>query len=273
MMMLHCGGKIATEADIRQVPLPERTKTYMPVGHGDFVDLIENAIGQNMPTAEIVDRQLGLGRDGKHLFALWELSTAGTPARLDAEGDDAMTLCVGGRNSYDKSMSAGVAGGGKVFVCDNLAFEGSDFVVTRRHTTNVWRDLRAKVQAALARAPQAFTRLSKLKDQMKAIPLELDDGYRLLGLLQGHGVLRSGQTIIAFKEWDEPTHEVFAARNLWSLYNCCTEALKKGQAGNVIERHAGLTAFCRTQLPPITPDHLRAGAGQMRPGNGLMLEA
>lgn len=258
MLMLHCGGEVVPRTAVKAVPLPLRTKTYEPVGHDDFIEMIEQGIGDLIPHAKIADRQLGLARGGQHLFALWELESVKTDERRAAEGDDSMSFCIGARNSYDKSLRAALAGGGKVFVCDNLMFQGSDFMVSRKHTKNVWRDLRTLIAQALTQGPRGFRLLNEMRGEMKGIEMDTNEGYQTLGLMQGHGLLRSQQATIAFREWDKPTHEEFAARNLWSFFNCCTEALKKGQATDVIGRHIEVTAFCKDLIPvPVTlPDSM-----------------
>jgi len=258
MLMLHCGGEVVTRNAVKAVPLPLRTKTYEPVGHDDFIELIEKGITDLIPYAKISDRQLGLARGGQHLFALWELESPNTDERREAEGEDSMTFCIGARNSYDKSLRAALAGGGKVFVCDNLVFQGSDFMVSRKHTRHVWRDLRTLIAEALTQGPRGFRLLNEMRTQMKGIELPTDEGYRTLGLMQGHGLLRSRQASIAYREWGvAPSHEEFAPRTLWSFFNCCTEALKKGQATDVLNRHTAVTGFCRDLIPvPVTPEHL-----------------
>jgi len=49
-------------------------------------------------------------------------------------------LCIAFRNSYDRSMSVGMAIGASVFICDNLALSG-DITVMKKHTKNVWTTL------------------------------------------------------------------------------------------------------------------------------------
>jgi predicted SpoU family rRNA methylase len=52
--------------------------------------------------------------------------------------EEDMGLSIGIRNSYDKSMSIGVALGARVFVCDNLAISG-EIRIVRKHTAGVWK--------------------------------------------------------------------------------------------------------------------------------------
>lgn len=250
-MILHCGGKTVSLDEARAVPLPQATRSYKPVGHGTVIDMVEAGIGHFIPSAKVADRQVGLGRDGQHLFALWTLETQNTLMRREQEGEDSLAFSIAVRNSYDKSLAVGIAAGAKVFVCDNLCFSGSDFHVARKHTTNVMRDLRGLVAKAMQAGPRGYAAMQRLRIALKGVDLTTDDGYKLLGLMQGKGVIRPQQATIAFREWGvKPSHEEFAPRTAWSFYNCLTEATKKGQAGDVITRHAGLTAFCQQTFVP-----------------------
>jgi hypothetical protein len=73
---------------------------------------------------------------------------------------------------------------------------------------------------------------------MREIPCNVRRGYALLGVALGEGVLTPTQASVAYQDWREPRHEEFSDRNLWSLYNCATEGLKKGQPGRLMDRHA-----------------------------------
>ena len=49
MMILHCGGRQVSFAELQGVPLPEKTDTYTPV---PFADLVKNAqqVAENILT-------------------------------------------------------------------------------------------------------------------------------------------------------------------------------------------------------------------------------
>lgn len=107
------------------MPQVERTSTYYPLSHGDFYDhaatvLTDIGIG-------IVSNSFGLTPKRDRMF-MW--------LETDAKVND-MPLCIGGRNSYDKSMSAGLCVGTKIMVCSNkvLASYENGGVVSRKHTS------------------------------------------------------------------------------------------------------------------------------------------
>ena len=86
---------------------------------------------------------------------------------------------------------------------------------------------------------------------MREVGVETDLGYAALGTMFGHGILTPTQASVAFQDWREPRHEEFEDRNLWSLYNCVTEGLKKGPAGGIFSRHAKAHGFFVENLVPV----------------------
>lgn len=105
-----------------QVPT---TRTHYPLPHIDFYYnasrvLREIGIG-------ILTESFGLSPQRDRLF-MW--------LETDVEVNG-LPLCIGGRNSYDKSMSAGLCVGTKIMVCSNkvLASYENGGVVSRKHTS------------------------------------------------------------------------------------------------------------------------------------------
>ena len=85
MMMLHCGGRSVSFAELQGVPLPEETETYTPVA---FTDLVTNAqeVAEDLLTDyKFRDAQYALAAKDQRMFAI-----------LNFEGDDPeMNLSLG----------------------------------------------------------------------------------------------------------------------------------------------------------------------------------
>lgn len=229
-LILHCGGRPVNRQELALVPVPEKTLTYTPVAHLDLIQAIEETARQYLPSNYYMDsEQLGVARDGRQMFGVMRWRN----------GSDEMGLAVGFRNSYDQSMSVGLVTGGSVFVCDNLALNGS-IRLLRKHTLNVWRDLLTMLKGAIIHADADYGRMIEFAATTKQISVDDDQAYRLLGLLAGREILGARQFQRAISLWREPDHEEFKPRNLWSLYNNVTEALKASRPTEVMERHVGL---------------------------------
>ena len=74
----------------------------------------------------------------------------------------------------------------------------------------------------------------------KSMRISDTGAFQYMGLLYGKGVLMPRQLPVVKKEWLKPSHEDFRPRNLWSLYNGCTEAMKSAPPVLVMEKHVRL---------------------------------
>jgi hypothetical protein len=154
-------------------------------------------------------------------------------------GHDSMGLSIGFRNSYDKSMSVGIAVGASVFVCDNLALTG-EVTVMRKHTTNVWSDLEELAITTIYRSKSNFHRITEDAELMQHQEIDDDQAYRQLGYLYGHGIITPRQIPVVKSEWLKPSYIDFTPRTQWSFYNACTEALKSTPPTKIMESHIAL---------------------------------
>ena len=132
---------------------------------------------------------------------------------------------VGLRNSHVQKYPAGLVVGSWVFVCDNLAFSG-EVSVTRKHTTNIRRDLQGLVSKAVGFLSERWldqeTRINAYRDYNVTNVRAHDLIIKALDAR----VITTQQVVKVLQEWREPQHEEFQARNAWSFFNSFTEVLK-----------------------------------------------
>ncbi len=229
LLMHTAGGDYATLEELRSIPVPSETNTYKPVSHYDLAKNLAEVSGTLLRDYQLEKSQYGLARDGNQLFGV----------HTYRNGSDSMGLSIGFRNSYDKSMSVGIAIGASVFVCDNLALTG-EIAIARKHTANVWQDLEELIITTIYRSQNNFTRIVEDAQVMQGQHLSDNDAYRLLGLLYGQGVITPRQIPVVKKEWLTPQYETFEDRNTWSFYNAVTEALKTAPPTKIMEKHIAL---------------------------------
>ena len=235
-LTLHCGAQKVLLSDLSKVPLPEETRTYKPVSHFDLVantTSMGDMFLQNQGY-ELESQNYALGRKGKHMF--FNLNYK----KLTTTGQDTTGLTIGGRNSYDKSTTIGIAVGMRVFICDNLAFSGDQVTYLRKHTGNVYEDLEVILMRTMKNADTEFKRMDLESQAMREVRLTNNDAYRNLGVLFGNNILTSRQLPVACNEWKKPQHDAFKERNMWSFYNACTEALKSSPPKDILTRHTKL---------------------------------
>lgn len=228
-LLMHAGGDYCSLDDLRHVPLPAETHTYKPVSHYDLATNLAEVSGSMLVDYELDRSQYGLARDGNQMFGV----------HTYRNGSESMGLSIGFRNSYDKSMSVGIAIGASVFVCDNLALTG-EIAIARKHTSNVWQDLEELTITTIYRSQHNFKRIVEDSEIMQRQDLSDNDAYRLIGLLYGNGVITPRQIPVVKKEWLTPSHPEFSDRNVWSLYNAATEALKSSPPNKIMEKHIAL---------------------------------
>lgn len=238
-LVLHCGGKQVTRAAVEAIVPPVRTESYNPVHYSDAIGLMFDE-ARTLGLA-IRSESYGLNKEGDQLFALLTLDT----------GNAEHGLSIGLRQSYNKTLALGVAIGAQVFVCDNLAFKGSSFKVVRKNTVNVWPDFRNLLHAQIANALPAYRALEADFDAMREVPVTVERGYAVLGVMVGRELLTPNQASVAFGDWREPRHAEFGDRNAWGLYNAVTEGLKKGGAGRVLDRHSAAHDFIVESIPML----------------------
>jgi len=225
-LLMHCGGQSADLNELRMVPLPDETDTYKPVSHYDLALNLADVSQGLLKDYSLEKSQFGLARNGNQMFGIHTYQN----------GNDTLGLSVGFRNSYDKSMSVGIAIGATVFVCDNLALTG-DIAIMRKHTINVWNDLEELTITTIYRSQNNFKRIEEDSEQMQSRSFTDNSAFRMIGLLYGKGVLTPRQIPIVKREWLTPTYEDFQDRNVWSFYNSCTEALKSTPPNKIMEKH------------------------------------
>lgn len=227
-----CTNNRASFEQVMAVPVPEHTRSWRPVPYGDAVGFLHQTIDRHLPY-DLESAEFGLSKDGKQMFGVMTLDT----------GDSDQGMAIGIRQSYNRSLALGIVVGAQVFVCDNLMFNGDAFKVVRKNTTNVWGDFRNLVNSQVLASQAHYETMQWETHDMKRVPVSEERGHELLGRALGARVLTPTQATVAFGDWREARHEEFAPRNLWSLYNCMTEGLKKGRPATIMDRYAAAHDF------------------------------
>jgi len=246
MAVALCTKNPVSRTQVGMVSVPDTTDTYMPVGNAQFVDMVEHTFCDALAPMGLMVKQerFGLTSGDQRMFGVLQFGhNTGKPEAGD------FGLSVGIRNSYDKSMAAGLAVGASVFVCDNMVFTASGVVLLRRHTRFVWEDLQEMVSKAALQAWDRFQILSDDIGDIKAVEITDDRAYELLGLLYGRGVINGTQIRAARQHWQHPPQEDFQGNSLWHWYNAVNDALKTAQAHEQIEAHTALHDLAMAQVP------------------------
>jgi hypothetical protein len=241
-LCLHSGGGTATIDEVKAVETPDSTDTYSPVAHDELLEIVRRHADTQLHDYTFVDEAFGLSpRTGENmgakLFAVMSYK---------ADFSDDLGLSIGVRNSTDQSLSVGVCMGAKVFVCDNLCFSG-DIRIQRKHTGDVLADVERMIAESMEIAPMRHRSIHDDAETMKEHDVNDDEAYALLGMAYGRSILRPRQLLGAREAWKTPPQDDFKDRNLWSLYNAMTEALKSASPKHVLESHSRAHALMMNQ--------------------------
>lgn len=217
---MHCGGREVDVHELANVELPEATKSYRPVPHSYYANLIEDAVSDFGFQFRNVCH--ALNREGQQYFGLAELYS-------DRTANEQFALVAGWRSSYDKSLNANFVVGSQVFVCDNLAFSG-EIQIGRKHTANILRDLPALIRGAVSQtrvmAEQQEVRYARYQE---AHVTDQRANHTIIRMLQ-MGVLTTSRVEKVVNEYYEPSHDEHldanGKRTTWTLFNAATETLK-----------------------------------------------
>jgi hypothetical protein len=213
-LVAHRGGWEATVGDLASVPVPDATESYCPVPYPRLVEELKLHIprfGLNVQA-----EQYALARAGNQLFGV-------LTCRNGQLKDYA--LAIGIRSSYDRSLAVELVAGSRVFVCDNLAFNG-EAGVHRKHTVNVFRDLPDLIYRMLQQVSVMKARQENEIEEMRHFRMEEPLAHHLMVAAVRRNALPASKLPRVIEEWDHPRHEEFNPRNAWSLFNCFTEVMK-----------------------------------------------
>jgi len=242
-LVLHRGGWEATKADLACVPVPPSTDSYVPVPYGRFVE--EIALHVPRFGLRIISEAFALARDGQQMF--------GVLTCTNGQGSEDFALAIGLRNSYDRSLSAQLLAGTRVFVCDNLAFSG-EAKASRKHTPNVFRDLPDMIYRMLSQVRTLQDHTLAEIAILKARELEPREAHRLMVETIRCNAMPASLLPKVLDRWEKPAQsELFGGRNAWLLFNAFTEVLKTRSPRQQMEDTLRLTHVFRRVLVVDAP--------------------
>ncbi|MGH7745007.1 MAG: hypothetical protein ACREQ5_09440 [Candidatus Dormibacteria bacterium] len=139
---------------------------------------------------------------------------------------DGCRFSIGIRNSNDKFMRLALTVGYRVFVCDNMAFQGDFTPVFAKHTKRV--SVVDVFSIGVDRMQRNFEPMRKQVEVWKQAQLT-DETAKLIiyrAFVEGELDVPKHLTRRVHDQYFNPTIEEFAPRTLWSLSNAFTSAFK-----------------------------------------------
>lgn len=234
VLVAHCGSQKVTREQLKDLPIPEATRSHQPLSHFEIVEVLDEAL--SFRSLNICKDEYAVSNDGMKMFGVMDLRF----------GFDGGRFSIGIRNSNDKSMRLALTAGYRVFVCDNMAFSGDFAPLLHKHTKNL--DLSDAISIAVDRIHRGFGQLELRVKEMKELGLTDNDArvliYRAFLEKSIKGVPRNLMGEV-HNLYFNPDHEAFKPRNLWSLSNAFTSAFKLLGPLKRFEATARLGSFIR----------------------------
>lgn len=223
--MMHCGAEAIPFPHLMGLPVPEKTKTHVPIPHHQFHDLAIDRLLKH--GYEITNPMHYINKEGAQYFSLMALN------HEDEEtGKEHSTMCAL-RNSHDKTFGASLAIGARVFVCDNLSFSG-DIVVGRKHTANIWDELPELFETAIKQIRVMRKRQDVRFAEYKEAPCDNHTADHLIMECYRAGIINLRRIGKVNEEWLNPSAD-HGDKSVWRYFNAVTAALGPASTNQLIQ--------------------------------------
>ena len=213
-LIAHCGTEKMSRAALRGLPVPQGTGTFKPIPHHEVVEALTETLG--FRKIGVVRDEYAASADGMRMFGVLDLES----------GFEGCRFSIGIRNANDKSMRLALTVGYRVFVCDNLAFQGDFTPVLAKHSKNF--NVLDSLAIGVDRIQRNFEPLAEQVMNWRDTQLSDSDAKLIIyrAFIEGDLEIPKHLAKDVHRNYFNPTHLDFASRTRWSLSNAFTSALK-----------------------------------------------
>lgn len=213
-LIAHCGASKISREELRVLPVPEGTLTHKPIPHHEIVEALIETLG--FRHIAVVRDEYAATPDGMRMFGVIDLET----------GFEGCRFSIGLRNANDKSMRLALTVGYRVFVCDNLAFQGDFSPVLAKHSKNF--SIRDSLAIGVDRIQRNFEPLQRQVEEWRMAQIS-DDAAKLViyrAFIEGELEAPKHLAREIHQQYFQPERPEFQPRTMWSLSNAFTSAFK-----------------------------------------------
>ena len=159
-----------TEEFLLEIPYPSRTTSYTPIPHSSVINKIREEADKN--NLIVSSSNYSTARNGNVVVGNFNFYA----------DDPRFEMRLMFKNSYDKSVSFGIASGCSVFVCSNGMVTG-EFALKRKHTGSADYDVDSFIVNALKELNDYYQRVKRDALILETISLINAEVYNILGQL------------------------------------------------------------------------------------------
>jgi len=252
VLLAHCGTRKITRDELRELPVPEATRTHQPLSHLAIVESLVEAL--SFRYLRVVRDEYAVSPDGMKMFGVMDLSAEFQGCRFS----------IGLRNSNDKSMRLALTAGLRVTVCDNMMFSGDFSPLLHKHTRKL--ELLDAISVAVDRIQRSFAPLERQISDWQETHL-MDEQVKLIiyeAFLDKRLKVPKHLMTLVHNHYFKPEQDAFKERTFWSLSNAFTSAFKKLQPVQHFAATAKLGTFLSDVYDRLPEDTLEQIYGSRR---------
>lgn len=236
----------ATLEDLRNQPAPQKlSDRHHPIAHADVCDLVSNslaghglAVTNTRITLDVLNDET---KAYDRAFGVFDIKAT--------DGSD-VGFVAGFANSIDRSISARVLFGSRVFVCSNLCFAG-DIHLRRRHTIGIEKDLPQMIDNAVDRYAAYQISQEKLFDRLRDEKINTDTAWGIIGETfrngNGRGMQSKSRIADIMDVYEGDLNKgMHGHGTAWALYNAGTEFAKSRQSSHLFDSSGETMNWHRT---------------------------
>ena len=214
ILIAHRGAQKMSFDDLRNLPVPEATRTHKPVPHHEIVSAVIETLG--FRHINVVSQEFAATPDGMKCFGVLTLDHEFSGCRF----------AIGLRNANDKSFRLALTVGYRVMVCDNLAFKGDFTPLIAKHSSSF--NLIDSLSVGIDRMQRNFEPLQRSVCDWRANILSENDAKLVIYEAFVEGKLAVSPKLMksVHHHYFEPEIDEFKQATLWSLSNAFTSAFK-----------------------------------------------
>ena len=201
--------------ELALLPTPPATDTHKTIPHHEVVTALIETLG--FRHIGVQKDEYAVSKDGMKMFGLMELTSTFNGCRF----------AIGLRNSHDKSMRLAMTVGYKVFVCENMAFQGDFEPVLAKHSKHF--NLLDCLSIGVDQMQRNFAPMVQAVERWRETQLS-DVSARMViyrAFIEGDLDVARHLARDVHRNYFEPTIEEFTPRTAWSLQNAFTSAFKQ----------------------------------------------
>jgi hypothetical protein len=214
-LMVHVDTEKIDLPRLALIPAPPSTPTHQVIPHHEVVNALVETLGFRQ--IGVHHMEFAVDKTGNKMFGLIEMEHGFTGARF----------ALGIRNSHDKTMRLAMTVGYRVFVCDNMAFNGDFTPILAKHSKHF--QLNRALSAGIDDMQRNFKPMVEAVDRWKDSQLS-DVSAKIIiyrAFVEAELEVPRHLDRKVHEMYFDPQHDEFRPRTMWSLSNAFTSAFKE----------------------------------------------